>query len=375
MNLIGTGLVVTGEKGTPRQSCAFPGVCVLPSGRWLCSWRAAPMKSATVGQHVALAWSDDEGKTWRPPLMPFVPGSVENKPGLFHCAYLTALGGRRVLAVLCWVDHSDPALPFFNESTEGLLDTRIFLAESADNGATWSTPVLLDTAPFRVPTPITGPILLLPDGCWTCQFELNKHYNDPSVWRHASVFMFSRDEGQSWPAHSMVSGNADNQIFYWDQRPAVLADGAILNLFWTYAKRQAAYLNIHASVSRDNGKTWSAMMDTDVPGQPAQPVSFSRGRIGMVYVDRTAAPIIKLRTSNDQGRTWPVETERIIHQREAHSQTRRKRSMQDAWAEMGMFSIGLPATASLPNGDVLVVYYTGAATDCTDIEWARVRSD
>jgi len=49
--------------------------------------------------------------------------------------------------------------------------------------------------------------------------------------------------------------------------------------------------------------------------------------------------------------------------------------MQDAWAEMGAFSIGLPATAPLPNGDVLVVYYAGPLTDLTDVRWARVRAD
>ena len=47
--------------------------------------------------------------------------------------------------------------------------------------------------------------------------------------------------------------------------------------------------------------------------------------------------------------------------------------MADAWTEMGKFSVGLPATAALPDGDVLVVYYAGRETDRTDIEWARLR--
>jgi len=47
--------------------------------------------------------------------------------------------------------------------------------------------------------------------------------------------------------------------------------------------------------------------------------------------------------------------------------------MQDAWAEMAKFSIGLPSTAFLQNGDILVVYYAGPETDQTDIHWARVR--
>ncbi len=47
--------------------------------------------------------------------------------------------------------------------------------------------------------------------------------------------------------------------------------------------------------------------------------------------------------------------------------------MQDAWAEMGAYSLGLPTTALLPDGDVLVVFYAGPNSDQTDIRWVRVR--
>jgi len=94
----------------------------------------------------------------------------------------------------------------------------------------------------------------------------------------------------------------------------------------------------------------------------------------MVYVDRTGAPVIKARTSRDGGRTWPAESEMIIFQPEAASQTQQKKTMQDAWAEMARFSVGLPATARLQKGDILVVYYAGPETDHTDIHWARIRT-
>src|SRR4030042_1085839 len=98
MEIVGQGIVYCGEKETDHASCAFAGIA----------------------------------------------------------AYPTALGADKVLAALCWVDHSDPALPFFNEETEGLLDTRIFLSLSKDGGETWSAPRLIDTSPYKVPTPLTG---------------------------------------------------------------------------------------------------------------------------------------------------------------------------------------------------------------------------
>jgi len=373
MEIIARGTLVTAEQNTERQSCAFPGVCVLPSGRWLCGFRAAPTKAGTVGQHAMIAHSDDEGVSWSAPVAPFVPPTVEGKPGLLRAAYLTALGGHRVLAALCWVDHSDPALAFFNEATEGLLDTRIFFAESADEGASWSEPVLRDTTPFHVPTPLTGPVLTLANGAWACQFELNKHYDDTAPWRHASVMMFSEDGGRTWPEHVLTSSDPDNRVFYWDQRPGALSDGRILALFWTYDNRVGVYRDIHAGESLDSGRTWSALWDTGVPGQPAQPVSLPDGRTALVYVDREGEPTIKVRLSEDRGRTWPAHTETTLHGSEVGPQTWRKASMQDAWREMSAFSVGLPATALTRDGDLLVVYYAGPEPDCTNLEWARLR--
>jgi hypothetical protein len=128
--IIDKSIVFKAEKGTNRQSCAFPGVGVLPNGRWLGSCRAAPTK-----------------------------------------------GG---------VDHSEPSLPFFNDETEGLFDSRIFLSESNDGGEKWSMPKLINTSPFNIPTPITGPILILPNGDWAshqCKMPGRRWANSQSACR------------------------------------------------------------------------------------------------------------------------------------------------------------------------------------------------
>ncbi len=98
MKAIAGGTIFRGEKDTDHQSCAFAGICILPGGRWISSCRAASAKKRTVGQHILLSWSDDQGGSWREPFNPFDPPSVDSKPGLFHSAQLTALGGHQVLA-------------------------------------------------------------------------------------------------------------------------------------------------------------------------------------------------------------------------------------------------------------------------------------
>ncbi len=374
MEIIGKGVVYRAETPSNTQSAAFPGICVLPNGRWICSFRAAPAKTPLTGQHIVVMMSDDNGNTWSKPATPFDPPAIEGKPGSFRTAYVTALGGTRCIAALCWVDISDPSLPYFNPETEGLLDTKIMISRSEDGGSSWTRPELVDTSPFHVPVPLTGPLLLLGDRRLACQFELNKPYRETAVWRHSSVLLFSGDEGNSWTEHVITSNDPTNRLFYWDQRPGVVKEGNLLNLFWTYDAAAATYLNIHARQSDDFGRTWSDYRDIGVPGQPAQPVRLGDGRIAMVYVDRTAQPAIMLRLSADGGLTWPVESELPVARPVPDSQTAAKSSMQDTWAEMSRFSIGLPATALTPDGRLLVVYYAGARTDETAIEWALLQS-
>jgi len=373
MKIAGRGTVFFGEAGTESSSACFPGVCALPGGRWVVTFRASPKKADAFPQHLMVTCSDDEGETWTKPVAPFSAPPVNGKPGVFRSGHPTALGGERLAAVLYWVDASDPSLPFFNEQTEGLLDSCIFAATSDDGGATWSEPWRIDTNPFNTPTPITGPILALPSGEWAVQFETNKTYYDTSMWHHASVLMISGDEGKTWPEYGVAAADPAARIFYWDQRPNVMADGSILNVFWTFDRREAVYLNMHACLSKDGGRTWSGLWDTGVPGQAGPPVQLADGRIALPYVDRERTPLIKLRVSADGARSWPDDTEVVLDDSSARAQQGKKATMQDAWTEMGKFSVGLPYSALLPGGDVLVVYYAGPQTNHTGVHWVRLR--
>ena len=93
MKVIDGGIVVASRSQTDRQSCAFPNICVLPGGRWICGFRAAPTKAATTGQHALITWSDDQGRTWSEPIAPFVPPKVEGKPDVIKTSDGSLLAG------------------------------------------------------------------------------------------------------------------------------------------------------------------------------------------------------------------------------------------------------------------------------------------
>jgi hypothetical protein len=372
MRVVQKGTVFTGRPKTDAASACFPNVCALPNGRWLVGMRLAPAKLSRM-QRTFVTWSDEEGAMWSNPVEPAAPLTVAGRPGTWRAIAMAPLGGDDVAASLCWEDYSDPLVPMFNEKTEGLVDMKLYTATSNNGGATFSTPLSVNRGQYHnVPTPITGPPLLLPNGGWAAQFEVNKGYNDTRPWQHVSALAFTRDRGRTWTGTSDVHTDPQRRIVCWDQRLTVLPNGEIFALFWTFDRSTDQYLSIHARVSADGGITWGKLWDTGVSGQPARAVALSGGKLLMVYVDRTAAPTIKCRTSVDGGKTWPAETELTIHSRVRASQTREKRSMQDAWSEMSAFSIGLPDAVALADGGVLVVFYSGEHPDLTDVRWARL---
>ena len=125
MQIVGRGRMFLGTDGSEVASACFPGVCVLPGGRWLTAFRTSPRKANALPQRVRLSWSDNAGQTWTAPVDPYVKQRHDGKIGGWRAGQPTALGGARVAMTLYWVDESRPGLPFFNEKTEGLLDSRL----------------------------------------------------------------------------------------------------------------------------------------------------------------------------------------------------------------------------------------------------------
>jgi hypothetical protein len=379
MKILDEGVAIASRPMTDGASACFPNLAVLPNGRWLVAARLAPGKSCRTSR-VGTSFSDNLGKTWHGPLLlPDAP-PIAGVPGVWRAAGLTPLphpSGLHVLATFAWEDVSRPLDPMYNEATEGIADMKLFTAISDNGGLSFSIPRLVTCGRFaNNPTPITGAALVLSNGSWGVQFEVNQHYNDTAPWQHYSALVFSRDEGRSWSEAAITHTDPARKVFCWDQRLSIMPDGTVLALYWTFDKGSQKYLNIHAARSCDHGRTWSAVWDTGLPGQPSRVASLSGSgggnRIAMLYVDRTAEPVIKLRVSDDAGKTWPDVSELLVHKPALRKQTNAGVSMNEAWAEMSAFSVGLPDLRQLPNGELLGVCYSGPHAAQTDIRWVRI---
>ena len=370
MQIIASGLLRAAAPGTDRACLTFPSVVALANGDLLATGRAGSRKDGD-DDRLELSRSRDGSVSWiDEPAFPNPP-RVAGQWGTLKICYLTELVPGQLLAAAMWIDRSShPGQPLFNAETEGCLPMAIMLANSRDNGATWSDWRLLDLPAELGPPSLTAPILLLADGRLAMSIETNKHYADTAPWQQRAVFLHSADHGQSWSAPVTVAEDPTGRIFNWDLRSAVAPDGTIASFAWTYDRQDNVYRNIHRRLSRDGGMSWTAPEDIGFADQAAIPAILPGGRTVLAWVDRFGSRSIRARLAAHVDAPFLPETEIVVYDHGGNDSA--GTDTGEALAEMDVWSFGLPSATALPDGDVLVVYYAGTP-ERMDLHWSRLR--
>jgi hypothetical protein len=372
MKLVERGLLNRAQPGTRRAVATFPSVTVLPDRSLIGVYRVGTVKDGPDGTP-ELRRSVDNGQTWSEPVSPFAT-TIGGKAGSLHVAYLTPLSGSDVIACGLWVDRQTyPGKPLFNPETEGCLPMAIVVADSHDLGQTWTPWRVVPVTDDVGPPSLTAPVLRLHDGTLIISIESNKNYEDRSTWYQKVVYVFSRDNGQTWSAPRTTCQDPTARIFHWDQRAAVLPDGRIVTFTWTFDRQTNLYLNIQRRFSTDGGRTWSEPVDLGVTDQASIPAVLPDGRIVLAWVDRYHTQSIRARLAASPDAMFPPETEVVLYSLE-QQRSRDEGGVGGLLAEMRAWTYGLPFATALPNGEVMVVYYAGNEK-ATDIHWCRLALD
>ena len=203
--------------------------------------------------------------------------------------------------------------------------------------------------------------------------ETNKTYLDRGQWLQRVVYLYSEDQGQTWGDPVTTCQDPTGRIFNWDQRAGVCPDGRVVTFSWTYDRQTTQYLNIQRHLSADEGATWSAPDDLGFPDQAAHPAILPDGRIVLAYVDRFQSHSIRARLALAADAPFDAATEVELYRQttESPQSAAGQGDTGDLLAEMGLWSFGLPFSAALPDGDVMVVYYAGDDA-CMEVRWARL---
>ena len=385
MQIIDNGILSRGQPGTPRAILTFPTVVALKDGSLLATYRTGSTKDSD-DETVEFVRSLDGGRTWSEPWKPFANPTLDGLYGSLRVFYLTELTPGHLLGAALWIDRTSyPGGMLFNEETEGCLPMSVLLADSEDNGASWSPWRLVPMPPEIGPPSLTAPVLKLADGSLALSIETNKQYNDASPWMQKVVFFHCHDyqkspvspspgeklaEEQSWAEPVVAGEDPSGRIFYWDLRCGVAPDGRVAIFSWTYDTVATRYLNIHRRISADSGHTWTDAEDLGFADQAARPAMLADGRVLLPYVDRFGSRSIRARLAPAIDAPFDPATAVVLYQQEQASGEQTD-STGELLGEMSLWTFGLPYAETLSDGTALVVYYAG--TDETmDIHWARI---
>jgi len=370
MEILEHGILYSGADNPTLSSCAFPGLCKLHDGTLIASFKGAARKIPdNKTDHAMTCFSYDGGKTWTEPVEIFAPPVVDGNNTTLRTIYYLEVAPGNLLVVANAVDATLEDLPYYNEETEGLKYTYIVISHSADNGKTWTQPQRLQVQTFYdLPLPLTGAPFLTKDGRVGIQFEVNKPYYETEYWVHHSAAVYSEDGGYTWGDEVVITDNP--RIYYWDQRISTVADGRVMDIFWTFDRDKGDYINIHLTQSSDGGRSFGPLTDTGLVGQPGNVIDGKEGQLLAIYINRDAAPVIRLAESTDGGKTWADAL--TVYDFGTNTKNKQNAGMNDVWSEMGAFNVGHPFVMNMGDGTLMAYFYCGPSTHRTDFHYIKI---
>jgi sialidase-1 len=218
---------------------AWPDVALTSSGKLVCVFSECIHHCNRDYTRIVTVESTDRGRTWSAK-RPLAEGNRDLKY-FYNCARITRLKDGRLVIV---VDR----VPMIGEKNS--IEAVNLLYFSSDEGRTWSEPI---TTPVHGIVP--DKLLELDNGRWI----LAAHYDDDGYI--AQFLRYSDDQGKTW----------SRQITVGKQKGLNLCEVSILpvkqNTLVAFMRENSGMgWDCKKTISRDNGETWSEVIDFPLPG-------------------------------------------------------------------------------------------------------------
>lgn len=250
------------NPGADRGDDISPSLATDGQGRWMVVWRSMDPLGGTKGYDadILMSVSSDNGQTWSAP-QPVNndafsdPGgwSTNAEPRCFdYSPHVCADGQGRWMVAWTRCDNRTSSLGWKTSSV---------VASSADNGLSWSTPLLVQTRTDLLSIYTIEGTALATDrqGRWimTWSSRPNPRNDDYDIY-----YSVSANGGASWSSPAMLNANGPAETGE-DQFSRVATDGlghwlAVWQTDASLGGGDGTDTDLCFSVSNDNGATWSA---------------------------------------------------------------------------------------------------------------------
>lgn len=351
-------------------TCSYSLSTVLDNGDVACVYRRGTSKHSYDGILV-MQTSPDRGKTWSDPAVVF--DGTDRKPALVVVTgALCQTAAGTLLATFGLVKATRPDVYVFSE--EGLRQERsACILRSEDRGETWSAPLYFDTSAFSHAGITTKPFIA-PDGRLCVPFEIQTRYGP-----NGTAAAFSDDDGRTFSELLACAADSSGRKNLCDARFAVLQDGRIIMLLWTFLQESEETIEVHRSFSSDSGKTWTSPEPIGFVGQITAPLPLPSGGVIAASNFRLPPEGIRLWSSPDNGERWNTgsplqmwDVRQSIMMGESVAPAPSGGKDEGVWEALEKFTFGTPDLLYLDDDTILLTYYA-TMNDICHIRACRFR--
>lgn len=332
------------------RNAFFPNVCHLDGEHLIAAYQLGEAMES-VDATTVLSESTDGGRTWSAPWRVFDP--KDDRVPMSDCAKITRLPDGRLLLLGYTFYREDPELPLGNAQTGGLLRDEVFYTVSADGGKHWMPKQFIPNT-WQGHTEASAPLSVLRDGSWATPITGFPAWNGEPVARNCGRLLRSYDNGRTWTDESVTMQFPGDTVTCYEQRMCQLEDGTLVVIGWNEDTVSGKLLNNHITLSTDNGKSFTAPIDTGIRGQASGIVCLGGSRVMTLHAMRrdTAAPGIYACIADLSGSVWKQEDFFCVWQ--PPIPFTRSDKMADIFA---FLKFGQPSAICMPDGSILVTFW------------------
>lgn len=333
------------------RQAAFPFLAELDDGTILAAYQIGEAFESVDGTSY-ISKSTDGGKTWSGPY-PMFDKSGEVIP-ITDCCKVTSLGGGKLVGIGYEYDRTHPEWPIGNPQTGGLIDDRVYITRSHDNGQTWSAHESVANH-WGLHTEASAPITVLKNGDWITPITGFPDWSGKMSDRLCGRLLRSSDEGKTWNDDTVCMEFDGDCVTCYEQRACQLEkSGAIVVIGWNENVQSGERLNNHYTISYDNGKTFCKPIDTGVHGQASSVCAIGEDKLLALHAVRrdTDEPGIYGYIVDLADGRWNIQEQQLIWA--PSTPVLRDAKAADIFA---FLKFGQPGAIRLKNGDIMMSHW------------------